>query len=75
MHKDHGIFERGAAQYRMIRLRFFDGEPGPELISQCAPLYFSRGRADKNEPGCYYFWDFEAKEGHKILSLRLSKEG
>jgi len=57
----------------MIRLRFFDGEPGRELISQCAPLYFSSGCADKNEHGCYYFWDFEAKEGHNILSLSLAE--
>ena len=69
MHKDHGIFECGVAQNRMIRLRFFTGKPGRELISQCAPLYFSSGRADKNEPDCYYFWDFEAKTGSNFLAL------
>ena len=69
MHEDHGIFQRGVAQYRMIRLRFFDGEPVRELTSQCAPLYFSSGCAGKNESGCYYFWDFEADEGYNFIAL------
>ncbi|UCE48600.1 MAG: hypothetical protein JSW47_00320 [Phycisphaerales bacterium] len=69
MHNDHGIFERGAAQCRKIRLTFFAGEPRRELISQCGPLYFSSGRADMNEPDCYYFWDFEAKVGRNFIAL------
>lgn len=57
----------------MIRLTFFGGESRCELTNQCAPLYFSRGRADKNEPDCYYFWDFDAKEGYKFLTLKPSE--
>ena len=73
MHEDHGLFESGVVQYRMIRLTFFAGEPDREQISQCAPLYFSSGRADKNEPGCYYFWDFEAETGSNFLVLAPSE--
>lgn len=69
MHKDHGKFERGMAQYRKIRLTYLADEPRRELISLCGPLYFSRGKANKNEPDCYYFWDFEANEGRKFLAL------
>ncbi len=77
MHKDHGVFERGISQNRMIRLTFFGEEPRQEprreFKSQCAPLYFSRGRADKNESDCYYFWDFQAEEGRNFFALEASE--
>jgi len=73
MHQDHGIFESGTAQYKKIRLHFFADESHRDLICLCAPLYFSSGRADKNESDCYYFWDFEAKEGRNFLALKPSE--
>jgi hypothetical protein len=43
------------------------------VIRQCAPLYFSRGRADNDESDCYYFWDFSAEEGNNFLALEPSE--
>jgi hypothetical protein len=73
MHKNHGVFERGASQNRTVRLIFFGGQPRRELKSRCAPLYFSRGRIDKKESDCYYFWDFEAEEGRNFFALEPSE--
>lgn len=73
MHKDHSIFERGIAQSKIIKLWFFTSEPQRELISKCAPLYFSNGRTDNDESDYYYFWDFGPKEGSNFLALEPSK--
>jgi hypothetical protein len=73
MHEDHGIFERGMVQYRIMRLRFFAGEPRQKFTGRCAPLYYNRGRTDKNLPGCYYFWNFDANEGCNFLALQPSE--
>ncbi len=73
MHSDHEIFNRGVSQGRIVRLAFLSEEPGRELAKRWAPLYYSRGRADLDGSECYYFWDFEAGEGHNFTALSPSE--
>lgn len=74
MHSNHESFERGVSQSRTVSLTFLaDDEPPHELTRMCGPLYYSRGRAETDEPECYYFWDFEAEEGYNFLALTPSE--
>jgi hypothetical protein len=73
VHTDHEIFERGIAQSRKIRLTFGSEQLGREVVSLCAPLYYSRGRDETNELECYYMWDFEATVGYNFAALLPSE--
>ncbi|MHC4169224.1 MAG: hypothetical protein ACYSWQ_19925 [Planctomycetota bacterium] len=73
MHSDHEIFQRGISQNRKVKLTSTSEELGRELVSLCAPLYYSRGRDNADEPGCYYLWDFEATVGYNFVALAPSE--
>ena len=73
MHSDHEIFQRGISQNRKVKLTSVSEESGRELVSLCAPLYYSRGRDDTDEPGCYYLWDLEAIVGYNFVALSPSE--
>jgi len=73
MHNDHKVFECGISCSRKVRVTFVGEEPGRELASLCAPLYYSRGRDGTNEPGCYYMWDFRAAAGYNFAALSPSE--
>jgi hypothetical protein len=69
MHSDHAIFEHGVSQSRKVQLTFFSSDLGREFVSLCAPLYYSRGRDETDESEWYYFWDFDAEQGHNFIAL------
>jgi hypothetical protein len=54
-------------------LTFFCLEHQRNLISQCAPLHYSRGKIEGDGLDCYYLWDFETGDGNKVLTLPQSQ--
>ena len=69
MHSDHDVFLWGIEQQRRLKITYLSGERREKLIRRCGPLYFSKGKAGKDELECYYVWDFEADEGYSFLAL------
>ena len=69
MHSDHEMFIRGIERKAKVKVTFLNDERGSELVRQCGPLYYSRGRAEADGLDCYYLWDFEADEGYNFVAL------
>ena len=69
MHSDHEMFVRGIERKRRLKLTYLGEERREELVRQCGPLYYSRGKAEADELECYYLWDFEAGEGYNFIAL------
>lgn len=78
MHKDHNIFIQGMEQEKRLELTFFSRKHCREVVSLCAPLYYSKGPAASargvgDELECYYLWDFGAKNDSNFLALSPSQ--
>jgi hypothetical protein len=73
MHGEHDIFVQGIDQRRRLKLTFFSRGHGGNLVTPCAPLYYSKGRDEADDLDCYYLWDFEAKRGSNFLALPPSQ--
>ena len=69
MHSDHEMFIWGIERQRKLKVTYLSDERREKLIRRCGPLYHSKGKAEADEPGCYYLWDFEADEGYNFLAL------
>ena len=73
VHSNHDIFAQGIEQNKKLKLTFFSSEHRRNLVSQCAPLHYSKGQTPADDRDCYYLWDFEAKKGGNFLALRPSQ--
>ena len=73
MDNRHDIFIQGIEQKRRIKLTFFCMEHQRNLVRQCAPLHYSRGKIEGDGLDCYYLWDFESDDGNKVLALPQSR--
>lgn len=69
MHSDHDVFIQGIQQKKRLRLTFLSEKNPKNLLRQCAPLHYSKGRIEGDNLDCYYFWDFEATGGSHFLAL------
>ena len=69
MHNDHEMFIRGVEWQRRLKVTYLGDERCEKLVKPCGPLYFSRGKTEADELGCYYLWDFEAGDGYNFIAL------
>lgn len=52
----------------------FSGGKNPQnLLRQCAPLHYSKGRTEGDDLDCYYVWDFRVARGSHFLALNTSQ--
>jgi len=73
VHSDHDIFIQGIEQKRRIKMTFSGKKKLQNLVRQCAPLYYSKGRIERDGLDSYYIWDFEATKGSHFLALLPSQ--
>ena len=73
MHSDHDIFIQGIEQKRKLKLTFFGRGNPQNLVKQCGPLLYSKGRIEGDGLDCYYIWDFEATKGSQFWALYTSQ--
>ncbi len=73
MHTDHDMFVEGIERQRRLKVTYLSDERREKPVRRCGPLYYSRGKAKADELECYYFWDFEAGEGHNFMALSPSE--
>jgi len=73
MHENHNIFARALEQQTRIKLTFYNRKHRRNMVSLCAPLYYSEGVGTGEDKDCYYFWDFEAGKGSNFLALSPSR--
>lgn len=73
MHINHDVFLEGLDQSKRVLLTFFSEKQGRNVVTQCAPLHFSEGRARGDKLECYYFWDFGTEPHGGFLPLPESE--
>ena len=73
MHSDHDVFIQGIEQKRRIKLTLSGRKNPQNLIRQCAPLHYSKGKIEDDDLDCYYIWDFEAAEGGHFRAVLPSQ--
>jgi len=73
VHSNHDIFIQGIQQKKRLKLTFFSRKNLQNLVRQCAPLHYSKGRIEGDDRDIYYIWDFEAIRGSRFLALSPSQ--
>lgn len=73
MHENHNIFVRAMEHQTRVKLTFYSRKQCRNIVSSCAPLYYSEGVGTGEDKDCYYFWDFEAQKGNNFLALSPSR--
>lgn len=73
VYSGHDIFIRGIEQKRRLKLTFFSREHQRNLVRQCAPLHYSKGKIEGDDLDHYFIWDFEATKGNNFLALPQSQ--
>jgi hypothetical protein len=73
MHCDHDVFVQGMEQKKRIKLTFHQTKNHRNMVRECAPLHYSRGRIEGDDLDSYYIWDFEAARDSHFLSLPPSQ--